>query len=358
VGGLTLGVAALILSLAAVAGFQQALRREVLARTPQLELVLPPSSDFDATVGKLEAQPDVVRVLRTSRGRAWLLSGRAVLPVEVVGSEPGYPAWFSGAPEDQRGLVISERAAARLGLEAGEFATLVSPVPGLTPLGPQPRSRSVAYVGNYVSGRSDPEERAAVPFAIADRLLGPQARRIEVETRDLDVARSLAARLREEFPSATVQSWEELNRPLFFALRLERTVMFVAVGLIVLVAALALVSDLSLIIANKRSEIGILGALGSPSSQVRALFAWLGGTIAAAGIGLGTLIGVGGAIALDATRSLKLPGGGFFLDYVPFRVEAADVLVVILVAGLLSWGFCAGAAGAAARLRPVEALRH
>jgi lipoprotein-releasing system permease protein len=304
------------------------------------------------------ASPGVTRVLVTVRGRGWILLRGTAVPLEIVGASPGVPRWFPQAPSDQPGLVVSERIAARLGLGVGEPATLVSPVPGLTPLGPQPRLRTVPFAGTYRAGRSDPDERAAVPLEVAVRLFGNAEKVLDVEVESLDHAVAVAASIRRAFPTAEVATWQELNRGLFFALRLERTVMFVAVGLIVLVAALALVSDLGLIITNKRAEIGILGTMGAGASELRAVFTWLGGVIAFVGIFCGLAFGVTAAVVLDRTRGLALPGGGFFLDYVPFHVEAGDVLTVSLATAALSWIFCRSAAGAAVKLRPVEALRR
>jgi lipoprotein-releasing system permease protein len=141
-------------------------------------------------------------------------------------------------------------------------------------------------------------------------------------------------------------------------LRLEKAVMFVAVALIVLVAAFALVADLALIISSKRAEIGMLGAMGAPPGLVRRTFLLLGAFIAGAGAALGSALGVGGSWALDRYRLLALPGDVYVFDYVPFLVRPADLAIVLSLTVVLAVAFSLYAAQRAAALVPVEALRR
>jgi len=199
----------------------------------------------------------------------------------------------------------------------------------------------------------------ALPRDVAESLLGSSDLRLDVETADLDAALTVAGRLGAVLPpGAVVRTWRDLNRPLLFALRLEKLMMFVAVSLIVLVAALALVADLALIISSKRPEIGMLGAMGAGPSALRRTFILLGGLVSGTGLLLGVILGVGGAWILDRYRLVPVPGRVYFLDYVPFRVEAQDLLFVVLVTGALALLASAYAAQKAAALDPVEALQR
>ena len=230
--------------------------------------------------------------------------------------------------------------------------------PTLSPLGPLPRVRRLRLAGTFVAGRTEQEERAALPLSEARALLGDTEVLLRVTTGDLRRSARLAPSLAAALPAgAEVRSWRQLNRGLFFALRLEKTLLFSAVLLIVVVAGLALVADLSLIIASKRPELGMLGAMGATPRELRRIFLWLGGLLVALGGGGGLALGVGGAWLLDRTRLLRL-GEAFFIDYVPFRVQPADLLLVLAaVAGLTL--LCAGvAARRATVLSPVEALRR
>jgi lipoprotein-releasing system permease protein len=157
---------------------------------------------------------------------------------------------------------------------------------------------------------------------------------------------------------ATERTWQEINRSLFFVLRLEKALMFVAVALIVLVAAFALVADLALIVSSKRSEIGMLGAMGAPPALVRRTFLLVGALLAAGGAGAGTAIGVAGAWLLDRYRVLSLPGQVYVFDYVPFDIRPGDLGIVLALTLALALAFSLYAAQRAAALVPIEALRR
>lgn len=238
--------------------------------------------------------------------------------------------------------------------------TLASPRPTLTPFGPQPRSLSMRLAGTYRAARTDEVAQAALPIERAEILLGgDRARILQISTTGLDEALVLAARLADELPAgARVATWRDLNRPLFFALRLERSVLFLAVSLVIAVAAFALFSDLSLVAATKRRELGVLAALGADAGTMRAAFLWLGLLIGGLGTASGAALGTVAAALLDRTHALSLPAGVLLFDYLPFEVGAGDVAVVVATALGLS-GLCSAlAADRVARLDPVVALRR
>lgn len=362
-GGIALGVAALILALGALSGFQAALREEILARTPQLEVEVPASADAEALRLAALAVGGVRGAQLVARGRGWVLSEGRVQATEVVGYEGELPASFpvpASAAEVAAGagVFVSDDLAERWGLLGGEQLEVVSARPTLTPLGPQPRARTLPLAGTFHAGRSDREERVAVPLAIAGSLLGAGDRRLELDAGGLDRALALLPAVRAALPAASVRSWQEINRPLFFALRLEKAVMFVAVFLIVLVAALALIADLALVIAAKRGEIGMLGAMGASPPRLAQAFLLLGGLLSGLGVALGGMAGVGAAWLLDRFRLLRLPRQTYFLDYVPFEIRPADLAGVLACTVALALACSWYAARRVAALAPLEALRR
>lgn len=359
-GGIALGVAALILSLAVISGFQSALRGELLSRTPQIQVELPPETDAEAARDAVRRVAGVAGAEIQVQGGGWVVSGDNVDPVLLVGFDGPVPPTFPGAAGQPSGLYLPGALVARRGLGPGATVEVVSPRPTLTPFGPQPRVRSLRMAGTFASGRTQEDrERIALPRAVAETLLGSSARQIVASAADLDAALDVAERLPAVLPAGSeVRTWKDLNRPLLFALRLEKALMFVAVSLIVLVASLALVADLALIISNKRPEIGMLGTMGATPGALRNAFLLLGGFVSGLGLAVGTLLGAGGAWVLDHYHLLPVPGRVYFLDYVPFQVQGQDLALVLLLTFVLAFASAFYAAKRAAALDPVEALRR
>ena len=200
----------------------------------------------------------------------------------------------------------------------------------------------------------------AMPYEDAAGLLGADRTRLHVEAPTLASALQTAPRAAAALGPAAraVRTWQDLNRALLFALRLEKTVMFVAVFLIVVVASLSLLSGLMLLVTSKRREIGMLGAMGARPRAIRSVFLWLAGMLAAVGLGGGLAIGLAAAWAADRFRLVPLPDQVYFVDHVPFVLRGAD-LVTVAAASLAVLMACAWSGGRnAASLDPVEALRR
>ena len=363
-GGIALGVAALVLSLAALSGFQRVLTHEVLERSPKLEVELPAGSGdaaLERALATVRAAPGVRAAEPVVHGTGWVVvAGGMVRPVDLTGFAGSVPASFPGAAGGPEGLYLDSSLAAVWGVERGDLVEVVSPYPTLVPFGPPlPRVRSLPLAGTFERPRTQEDRsRAALPLAVARSLLPGRQPWIEADA-SLDDAESLAKTLPAALPpGSTVRTWRDVNRSLFFVLRLEKAMMFVAVSLIVLVAALALVADLALIISSKRSEIGMLGAMGAGPAMLRRAFLLLGGLLAGLGAGLGTVLGVGGSYLLDRYELIGLPGDVYVFDHVPFHVRPLDLAGVLALTVTLAALFSLYAAQRAAALTPVEALRR
>ncbi len=359
VGGLALGVTALILALAALTGFQEALKLEILARTPEIEIAVPAGEPAGGVRDLVAAHPGVRSAELLVRGQGWLVGQGAARPVELTGYERRPPSSFPVPEGGGPGLYVGDRLAGAWGLEPGDALEIASSRPTLSPLGPQPRVRRLPLAGTFATGRTEVEDRVALPLAAAEALLGGGDYRVVASTGALDRALGVAAELAAKLPPGSrVRTWRDLNRGLFFALKLEKSLMFVAVFLIVLVAGLALVSNVTLIVASKRAEIGMLGAMGARPGALQAIFLLLGVLQAVGGVALGALLGVGGAWLLDRYRLIEIPGSVYFLDYVPFQARPADLALVLGAALALAVGCALLPARKAVALEPVEALRR
>ena len=357
VGGIALGVAALVIVLALLSGFQHALREEVLSRTPEIEIELPAEADARAVRTAVEAVDGVRSASLSVLGQGWVTSGGRAEPVEVVGFDGPVPDTFPGAAGARSGLYLSQSLATRWALMDGEGISIVSPRPTLTPLGPQPRVRTAPLAGLFESSDVVGGERVAVPLALAESLFGARDRRMVVATGGLQEALEVAPRLAAALPEGSrLATWKDLNRGLLFALSLEKALTFVAVSLVLLVASLALVADLALVVSKKRREIGMLGALGAPARLIRRTFLLLGGAITAIGVLSGAALGIGVSLMLDWSEAVPVPGEVYFVDFIPFRVEVPDVAGVLALSLLLAFSASVYAARRAAALVPVTEL--
>ena len=372
-GGLAVGTAALVLALAALAGFQNLLLEDLARHTPALQIELGGASvpggalegaaATEAARGLAElaaATNGVAGVQELLYARGWLADDDRPFAVEVLGYEKAPPPWIPVQGEATPGLIVPVAVALRMGLAVGDMVRVASPRPGLTPVGPQPRTRMLPVDLIYRSGRAEeandpvlvPLEQASALFVRGDRRL------------DLTLAPEVDPEQIGDFLSrgidpavATVTTWKEANRALLFVLRLEKGLVFSAVALIVAVASFALLAALSMVLSSKRAEVGVLAAMGAPPARLQRVFLLLGALLSVGGASLGGAAGAGLAAFLDHYRVISTPSDVYVVDYVPFLVRGTDVLVVLVVTVLFTAAAAVIGARKASLLHPVEAMR-
>jgi lipoprotein-releasing system permease protein len=350
--GLTLGVAALVVSIALLAGFQTHVRGRLLAETPHL-FVQPagrgPFHDTDRMGTKLARIPDVTSVSPVAKGRLWISFRGQAAPVEAAGREK------------TSGLLLETSQARPLGIVAGDTVTVISSRSRLSPLGPVPivASMKVESVKPGSTARRTPE--AALPLEEARRLLAlgaDGATGYEVFLKDpskaADVGRTI---VKELGPGVSTTTWEEANRALVLALKLERIVLFATVFLIVIVAGLNLAATSAVLAATRAGDAAMLAVLGAAPRTITSVFVAAGGALGSAATVAGVLLGALAAFALDRTGAIPLPAELYSLSHVPFRVEAPDLFAVAVLSIL--WSFLAASLPArmASRRNVAEVLR-
>jgi len=350
--GLALGVAALVVSLALLAGFQTHVKSRLLAETPHL-LVTPAGRgvfhDADRVGGRIAAVPGVVSVSPVARGRVWVSMGRDAAPAEVVGREKA------------KGLVLDVAQARPLGVVPGETVTLVSSRSRLSPLGPVPIVSTMRVSGLAPASAGRRAAEASLPLDEARRLfaLGPDgATGYELLLKDAEhPGRAAAAVATALGPSVTVTTWEEQNRALVLALRLERYVLFAAVFLIVIVAGLNLAATSAVLAATRAGDAAVLSVLGASPKTVEKVFRAAGGGVGIAGTVVGVVLGTAVATLLEKFGVVPLPAQLYGMSHAPFRVDLFDVAAVAALSIL--WAFLVASAPArtAARQPAVEVLR-
>jgi lipoprotein-releasing system permease protein len=346
-------VAALVLSLSLLSGFQDHVLARLAAEAPHVFVAPAGRPDFAAAegaAGRLAALPGVVSVTPVVRGRGWITARGQAVPAVLAGRE--------GA----EGITLDPSHARQLTALPGEEVTVVSSRTRLSPLGPVPVTASlpVTEVAAATTGRRQPE--AILPADAARRLFGlPAGGATGFELRLLDPrsASTAATAAREALGASTTSTttWQEANRPLLLALRLERIVLFATVFLVVVVAGLNLAATSAVLAATRRGDAAVLTVLGATPGLLARVFLLAGLFLGAAGTLTGLVLGAVLAVVLDATQAIPLPAQLFALAHVPFKPGARDLLAVGVFS--LLWSFLSSLVPArmASRVDVTEALR-
>ena len=386
-GGVVVGVSALILVLGVMNGLQKDLRDKILIGSPDLRVLTVGDdltmTDWEATLKKVRAQPNVVSAQPFVIKDALITKGNDYAePVKVV----GLPAATTDAPDvtqirkyarsgdftfrvaddSSRGIVIGQRLAERLNAWPGQILVLAT-VPGRLQMsaalgGFVPVIRKYVITGVFETGMYEYDSGYAyMELSSAQDLAGLGARvtGIDVRTPDRFQAPIVAQQLADVlgFPYRTID-WQEQNRSLFQALKLEKLAMGVILLLIVLVAAFNIVSTLTMVVTDKTREIGILKAMGMPAAAIRRIFLWQGAAIGFVGTLLGVILGLIGAWALTRFRLIALDPQVYFIDRLPIQIAVSDVLWIVVASLGIAMLATLWPARQAARLFPVEAIRH
>ncbi len=378
VAGITIGVAALIVVIAVMSGFQDILKEKILSANPHLvvERVFGPFTEFKKISRRLEelARRKGVKLegiypfiseqglLISSSGEAGVfLKG---IPLEEVRHLKTLHL-LSGELTDKGSpppVFLGRRLAERLRVSVGDRVRLLLPQGRITPLGLMPRFVTLRVAAIFETGLYDYDlSLALAPLSTARRVTGtPEAvTGLEIKLHNPFQARKLARFIRTNlgYPYYVVD-WQTLNRSLFSALKLEKTGMFVVLTLIVVVAAFNIVAALIMLISEKRPDIALLKALGATERTILRLFLWCGLLLGGLGTGLGLSLGLALCAFLARYPVIRLPGDVYPVDYLPVRVEALDVTIIVISALILTLLAALFPARQAAKLPPAEVLRH
>ncbi len=401
VGGVAVGVMALIVVLAVMSGFEEHLKSKVIGTNAHVvvsRLDTPRLEPYAQLLEQIQRAEHVVAVTPFVYGQAMLTSRTGVMGVVVRGIDPKREesvtdlarniregelsrlseemSRSSGAgaaaepPSQPPGIVIGRELGKNLNVTVGDEITAVSPVGTMTPAGMMPRYRRFEVVAIFDSGMFEYDASLAfISLPTAQRLfsLGDAVTGVQVKVDEVERARQVSQALRRQlgFPYWT-RDWTEMNRNLFAALRVEKITMFVILVLIVLVAAFNIVSTLIMMVMEKRREIAILKSMGATKGGIMKIFMLEGVIIGTAGTALGAIGGVVLAsslqrIAETLERMFEIslfPKDVYYFDRIPVQLQTLDFTVITLAAIVLSLLATLYPAWHAARLDPVDVLRY
>jgi lipoprotein-releasing system permease protein len=259
-------------------------------------------------------------------------------------------------------VIIGKELAKTLGAVKGDHLEIISAETQMTPLGQAPRRRVVEVVGLFSSGLYDYDKGwIYVPLNIAQRLEGLSdiVTVIDVKVNEVDQAHVIGQRIVDRLGgNFDFEDWMMLNKSIFQALQLERIVMFITIGLIMVVAALNIVATLIMMVLEKTRDIAILLSMGATNQNIRHIFILQGVIIGVIGTVCGVLIGEVTCYFADKYRLISLAPDIYTIAYVPFKTSPVDAVIVAVVAILISFLATLYPSAAASKLQPVEALRY
>jgi lipoprotein-releasing system permease protein len=394
--GIGLGVAALVIVLSVMNGFQKEVRDRMLSVVSHIEIVSADGGaleDLAGTLQQVKLNNQVLGAAPFISAQALLARGEDMKGVLVRGidptlepivvdltagmaaqarnsthrnlSMPGIEALQPG----QFGVVLGLDLARQLGLRLGDPVTLISPNGQVTPAGVLPRLKQMQVVGLFNSGHYE-YDSALVMIHVEDaakifRLEGPTGVRLKIK--DLHEARSVAQQLAPTLNVGMgIRDWTQQNRTWFAAVQVEKRMMFIILTLIVAVAAFNLVSTLVMSVTDKRADIAILRTLGASPKSIMGIFMVQGSLVGVIGTLGGLLLGLLVAFNIDVIvpaletlfRASFLPKDIYILSRMPSDPQMTDILPVAIISLLLAFVATLYPSWRASQVNPAEALRY
>ena len=381
--GILLGVATLIVVTAVFNGFREELLTRILGINGHVivQAVDQPMTDYEALSARLAAIPGVRAAIPLIEGQV-LASGvkgpgqgvlvRGLSEASLAGQEliannikAGELAGFDGAES----VVIGVRMAEKLGVGAGGKITLIAPEGDITPLGTTPRIKAYLVKAVFEVGMSDYDSSIVLmPLTEAQLYFNSegQAQSVEIFLANADAVDDIRVKIEEAaLRPVYVTDWRQRNKTFFDILNVQRNVIFMILSLIVLVAALNIISSLIMLVKEKRADIGILRTIGASRGAVMRIFLMAGVALGAAGTLAGVALGALIALNVESVRAFASWLAGktvfdpelYYLSSLPSRMEAGEILAIAAMALGLSFLATLIPAWRAARLDPVEILR-
>ena len=382
--GIALGVAALIIVLSVMNGFQKEVRDRMLSVLSHLEVVSMDGlalADVPALTARLQRHPQVIASAPFVSSQALIARGEDMRGVVVRGIEPEAEArvsdlvgqWPAAMRERLQagrfGVILGQELARALGVRTGDAVTLIAPSGQVTPAGVMPRLRQLEVLAVFDSGHYEYDAGLALMhLQDAEKMFkteGPMGLRVKLT--DAQQAPLVGQALALELGSGLrVRDWTQQNKTWFTAVQIEKRMMFIILTLIVAVAAFNLVTTLVMTVTEKRGDIAILRTLGATPASILWIFVTQGALSGLAGTLTGALLGLGVAFNLDTLvpaieRLLGvrfLPQDIYLISHMPSDPQAADIVPVVVLALLLSLLATLYPSWRASRVDPVEALRH
>ncbi|MBI2915343.1 MAG: ABC transporter permease [Elusimicrobia bacterium] len=381
IGGVTLGVTSLIVTLSVMNGFRSDIQKKTLGIQPHIVLLGTEKDSalaLDSLSDKVRALPGVQSVSPFILGQVLLKSKRStqgvlmrgILPQKEFAVTDSQKTLLTGnwnsIENDSKSvpsLILGKELSRSLGVSLGEevlaFSSSEPEILGL--MGNIPKVERFRVGGIFQSGMYEFDANLAfASLTQAQKLLGiPGATGLGIKTDNLDRADKIAQLIGETAGIRYwARSWQSLNRNLFEALKLEKIVMAILLTMIILVASFTIISNLILLSIEKTKDIGILKTMGTTQNSIKRIFLYAGSLLGITGIFLGTCLGVGTVLVLGKTQWIKLPQDVYYIDTLPVKLSGWDISWVLLGSILITLISSTYPATQAAKVNPVDSIRY
>jgi lipoprotein-releasing system permease protein len=386
IAGIAVGVAALLVALALATGFREEVQDKILGGTAHLNLLKPDNSgiaDYRALterIGKVAGVKaaaatmyDQVLLSANERQEPAILKGVDLDAADKTANEvftttiEGDPKDLLPAPTNDAepaldGVIVGKELARIMQLRRGDVVTAYSAKTRLTPVGTTPLTAQFRVVGIAASGLYEYDAHwAYVSLAAAQRLNGEGdvAGVIQMKVEDLYAVNEIASRvLAAAGAGFMTQSWQELNRSLFAAFRLQQSLIVAFFSLLIAIAALNIITTLTMAVIEKQGDIAILRAQGATPRSIRKIFMWQGVMIGVIGAVLGVVLGLSLSWLANRYQLVSIPAEIYSISHITLKVRAWPCAWIALLAVGISFLATIYPARAAAKVQPVEALRY
>jgi lipoprotein-releasing system permease protein len=378
IGGVFLGVAALIVVLATMTGFQDGIRDRIIAANPHVLVFEASGRGLPDAAAVAERVREVAGVRAATRfvlqQALFTAVGGGAHGGLIRGIDLGAPAVVRDLRSQLRsgdldslvggdsGILLGRELARALDVAPGDAVTAIAPQGAMTAVGMVPKMRQYTVVGIFEVGMFEYDSTVAyAPLPLAQDFagLGDRVTGIEVKLADPFAAREIGQAIASRLGlSYWVRDWMDMNRNLFAALQLEKLALFVIVTIIVLVAAFAIIGHLILLVAEKRKEIGVLKAIGAAGSSIAAVFFAVGLTIGLVGTVAGSAVGLALIWVQNTYKIIRFAGDVYQIDHLPMKLTAADFVLVVAATLAISFLATILPARRAGALAPADVLRY
>jgi len=382
ISGVTVGVMALIVVIAVMAGFESDLKQRILGVESHIVLMRHDGSvpDYQRITEQIKevrgvetATPFIYTqiMLRSSSGVSGAVL-RGIDPksaggvIKILENSALQNLMQAEQPEDSKpfvpGIILGKELSRNLGVVKGDAVYLISSRGMISPIGYLPAMKRFKVAGLFESGMYEYDGSLAyINLKDAQKLLNMEGAvtGIEVRVHDIYGARNISKKIVSKFGFPYwARDWMQMNQNLFSALKLEKTVMFIILALIVLVAAFNIASTLIMMVMGKTKDIAILKAMGAMDSSIRKIFIFKGMIIGAVGTILGVCLGFTICKLLEKYKFIQLPGDVYYISTLPVRLEALDVIMIASAAMIICFLATLYPASQASKLNPIEAIRY